>query len=316
MENGPQILETPIWLLGARIAQAVLALIIMAMAGVLMHGAYLDVHGLCVATGLFTWIVVAYNILSEKLPALHKIYNVIAVIALDGFMMILWLATFAATAAKRASFIYNVNVNSCYNDGSLINSTTCAKRSLVTRATLLFKSGQAMMSANAGLGALVWLLFIATFTWTMVFFFKGRKEGRFLFDTEAPALQMETKNQPQAASQVHPVPVQQPLQPQQTGGYEKNDFQTQQTAYQPPASYPPQGQYPQQPYQPAVSPQPTPSPAPAGYPAQELYGQQPQQGYYPPQSSELSAAEGQNPYYPAQSPPPQQYQYPPHPPPQ
>jgi hypothetical protein len=50
MENGPQILETPIWLLGARIAQAVLALIIMAMAGVLMHGAYLDVHGLCVAT--------------------------------------------------------------------------------------------------------------------------------------------------------------------------------------------------------------------------------------------------------------------------
>jgi hypothetical protein len=71
-------------------------------------------------------------------------------------MMILWLATFAATAAKRATFVYNVNVNSCYNDGSLINSTTCAKRSLVTRATLLFKSGQAMMSANAGLGALVW----------------------------------------------------------------------------------------------------------------------------------------------------------------
>lgn len=70
--------------------------------------------------------------------------------------MIMWLATFAATAARRATFTVNVNVEGCNDDGSAINSKTCwYKRDLEKRA-ILFKSGQAMMSAIAGLGALVW----------------------------------------------------------------------------------------------------------------------------------------------------------------
>jgi hypothetical protein len=71
---------------------------------------------------------------------------------LDGFMVILWLATFAAVAAKRAQFVVDVSVSNCYDDGSLLDSKTCFKK----RAVILFKSGQAMMSAEAGLGALVW----------------------------------------------------------------------------------------------------------------------------------------------------------------
>lgn len=67
-------------------------------------------------------------------------------------MVILWLATFAAVAAKRARFIVDVSVSSCSDNGSLIDSKTCSRK----RGVLLFKSGMAMMSAIAGLGALVW----------------------------------------------------------------------------------------------------------------------------------------------------------------
>jgi hypothetical protein len=94
-----------------------------------------------------------YAILTERLPTLHQLYHVVAVIVLDGVMMILWLATFAAVAAKRAKFVFNVSVNGCFNDGSILNSETCfTKRSNV----ILFKSGGDMLAAIAGLGALVW----------------------------------------------------------------------------------------------------------------------------------------------------------------
>lgn len=74
-------------------------------------------------------------------------------LAIDGLFMILWLAAWAATAARRAKYIYNVNVNNCSDDGSLLNSKTCQ---IAKRGVILFKSGMAMLAAVAGLGALVW----------------------------------------------------------------------------------------------------------------------------------------------------------------
>jgi hypothetical protein len=48
-------------------------------------------------------------------------------------------------------------VSNCFDDGGLIDSKTCfRKRSLLKRGVILFESGLAMMSAMAGLGALVW----------------------------------------------------------------------------------------------------------------------------------------------------------------
>lgn len=104
-------------------------------------------------------MVTFYLIISEKNKSLQHIYHVIAVMCLEAFMLILWLATFAATAARRAGFVNDVTVDDCYNDGSQFNSNHCSflKRSaLLRRVPVLFKSGQASMSAAAGLGALVW----------------------------------------------------------------------------------------------------------------------------------------------------------------
>jgi hypothetical protein len=213
-------------------------------------------------------------------------YNILAVLILDGLWMILWLATFAAVAARRAGFVFDVTV-----------TTYDFRRSLDRRAPVLYPLGGALMAAIAGLGALVWLSFIATFTWEMVMFFRGRKEGRFVIAGESKTdnYHMESKPLQQPAGG---VPTAQPT------GYAPYG---QQGAYPPAAGYaptmspPPQDQYQQQ---------------------QQPYAQQPygQQGYYPqhpeqpihPQStggynSELAGNDSypQQPYT-TQSPPPQQ----------
>ncbi|KAL7926271.1 hypothetical protein ACQKWADRAFT_282264 [Trichoderma austrokoningii] len=266
------VLVTPLWVFVTRIFQILVSLAILGLAADLAHDAYLDEEGLALAVSLITWIVALYAILTERLPTLYQLYHVVAVIVLDGVMMILWLATFAAVAARRAQFVFNVSVEGCFNDGSVFNSETCyKKRDISKRDVILFKRGGDMLSAIAGLGALVWLLFIATFAWTLHNFLKGRKEGRFLFDNEIATPQtiaMETKHDTSAQQQV-------PLQPQ--------------PAVVPAAQYPPQGQYPPQ----------TTNPYP---PAQSPY--QPQTAYSPPPQEHQQAAYGQ---YPPQQYPPQGY---------
>ncbi|KAH7313594.1 hypothetical protein B0I35DRAFT_480271 [Stachybotrys elegans] len=267
------ILQTPRWVFFVHIAQVVLSLVILAMAGWIISDVYFDEPGLALAISLITWIVVGYIVLTEKLAVLRSGYNIIAVLVLEGLMVILWLATFAAAAAARARFVYPTSVSNCFDDGSLINSMTCSrKRDLAKRAVILFDAGLRTLSAVAGLGALVWLLFVATFSATMVHFFRARKEGRFLFNTKPDTFQMEAKTeaQPQQAAQPAQtaVPVQDaaPIQPQYTGQY-------------PPQQYPPQQYPPQQGYDPSVSPYQHQSPYP---PPQQPYGQYPPQQYQQP----------------------------------
>lgn len=106
---------------------------------------------------VLTWVVVLYSVLTEKVASIQQGYHIIAVMCLDGFLIIMWLAAWAATAAERAAFVIPTTVNGCYDDGSLISSNFCfKKRSLEKRGVILFKSGADAMSAVAGLGALMW----------------------------------------------------------------------------------------------------------------------------------------------------------------
>lgn len=111
------------------------------------------------AQSLFTWIIVPYVLFTEKLPGLHSLYHIIAVLVLEGWMVIMWLACFASVAARRAKFVVPTTVDNCFSDGSLVGSHYCTevrKREILKREVLLFKGGQAGMSAAAGLGALCW----------------------------------------------------------------------------------------------------------------------------------------------------------------
>jgi len=288
------VLKTPLWMTVIRGFQILITLIIVGLAGTLIHQAYLDEEGLALAVSLITWVIVAYIVITEKIPSLHKAYHIIAVLSLDGFLVIMWLATFAAAAAERARYVEPIQVDECYSDGSLIDSMTCFRK----REVILFKSGAAMFAAIAGLGALVWLLFVATFAWTMTMFFRGRKEGRFMFGAKSDDHQMENQ-QPFVQQQVvqpektEPHQQQQPTQPPAPGVYQPMSPPGQ---YQvPPAGqYPPQGQYPQPGYQPPVSPSPVSQYHSSSPPPQELHGQQPQ--VY--QNNQYPGYQGQQPVYP------------------
>ncbi|KEY74009.1 hypothetical protein S7711_02603 [Stachybotrys chartarum IBT 7711] len=278
VEKGPKdhILQTPIWIKVIRGFQFLLAIIILALTARIVQGAYWDEPGLALATSILTWVIVAYALLTEMVAILHQGYHIFAVLALDGFMMILWLATFAAVAANRAQFRYSVSVSQCYDDGGLIDAVTCFRKR--QENVILFESGQDMYSAVAGLGALVWLLFITTFAWTLVNYLRGRKEGRFPFTTASTTTPSTTENAYQMEPKVEQQPAGGPVQPQ----YPQSQYSEQ---YQgPPQEHYPQGQHlSQYSYQHSVSPQQ-------------------QQGPYPPPPQPYAPAEGQQQYtqYPPQ----------------
>ncbi|KAK0391717.1 hypothetical protein NLU13_1216 [Sarocladium strictum] len=307
------VLKTPIWITVIRGFQLFISLVIVGLAGRLMHDAYLDEHGLALAIGIITWIAVGYILITEKIPSCRHAYHIVAVLSLDAVFTILWLATFAAVAARRAQFTVDVSVSNCFDDGSLVDSKTCfRKRSLFKRAVILFRTGAAMMAANAGLGALVWILFIVTLVWTSIQFHRGRKQGRFPMGSSS-----SKPNGPDAATvehfQMEPKPVDPSQQPQQQ---QQAAYPTQQQPTvmhnQPPHGQfpPPAGTYPQGVYQQAVSPSsaqgPYSPPAP-GYPqdqqAYNQYAQQQQQQHYPQQQG-YPQHQHQQPFQPPTSPSP------------
>jgi hypothetical protein len=103
-----------------------------------------------------SWAVLAYVILAEKLPSLNKLYYVFAVLGMEIFLVIMWLSAMGAVAAERAKYTYNVTIEDCYNDGSLISSSFCtvSKRDIEKRAVVLTKRGMNNMVAIACLCAL------------------------------------------------------------------------------------------------------------------------------------------------------------------
>jgi hypothetical protein len=70
------------------------------------------------------------------------------------FMAILWLAAMGAIAALRASFVYNVDLAGCWNDGSAVNSNHCVswKRHLLGKRETA-AADQAALAEMAGMAA-------------------------------------------------------------------------------------------------------------------------------------------------------------------
>ncbi|KAL2675623.1 hypothetical protein Neosp_011813 [[Neocosmospora] mangrovei] len=329
--QGDHVLQTPLWIMIIRGFQFLISLIIVGLCGRMIHDAYLDEEGFSLAVSVLTWLAVAYVVFTEKIPSLRGAYHILAVLIVDGLLIILWLAAWAATASRRSKYVVPVTVGDCYDDGSVVNSKSCDvvfKRAIHTkRDVILTKIGLAMLSSIAGLGALVWVLFIATFVWTLLMFLRGRKEGRFAVGTSGTGTPTDNYQMENKISEAQPMNA----PPQQFQG------QPQPQQFQQPA---PNGQFaPQQ--QPQFSPQPTPAPAYQQPPYQQPQSPYQQQGAYPPlrlltllrtsssnnNSSKQqpqqapyqqpapqtygSELDGQNQYTappPAVSPPPQQYQ--------
>ncbi|KAI0460644.1 hypothetical protein F5B21DRAFT_16888 [Xylaria acuta] len=206
VKKGETLIPTPRWFIGLRIAQILVALILVALSGFLIHGYYADAQGITIAAGIFTWIIALYAILTEHSAGCRSGYNTWAVLSLDFFMIVLWLASLGANAAYRASFVVPVDAD-CYDDGSTVNAGHCV---IYKRAAVAGPTGRSVISAVAGISAVNLLLFVATFAYVAHFF---RLEwARHSSDVEkasgvtAPAGQHQTlvnqqQQQPQWAQQ-------------------------------------------------------------------------------------------------------------------
>ncbi|KAL6912720.1 hypothetical protein FSST1_010480 [Fusarium sambucinum] len=319
--EGDHVLQTPLWIVIIRGFQFFVSVFIVGLCGWMIHDAGLPENSLCIAIAVLTWIIVLYALLTEKIPSLRSLYHIIAVLCLDALMLILWLAAWAATAARRAKYVVPVNVGNCYDDGSLTDSKNCSvfyKRD--GENVILFKTGLAILAAIAGLGALVWVLFIVTFVWSLVMFLRGRKQGRFAVDLSGSTnnYQMEPKTEAQVNVQPQPVPAAPQYQQQQQPA--PGQFQQQQQ-YPPQQQQQQQQQYPpqqQQQYPPQTTPSPY-QPAQSPYQQQGAYSPPPVSPYDPQQGQQFQGQQNYAQYPPQQyhevpgttsSPPPQQQPYP------
>ena len=100
--------------------------------------------------------MVAYALVTEKVRAANVAYNIWAILALDLFLAILWLASMGANAALRGRFKTGVTIEGCTDNGDAVNSNSCVvSRSMEKRAgTVATPEGLAQISAIAGLSAL------------------------------------------------------------------------------------------------------------------------------------------------------------------
>ncbi|KAI1640988.1 hypothetical protein F4809DRAFT_637119 [Biscogniauxia mediterranea] len=169
--KGQTLIPTPKWFIALRIFQIVFALVVVAMAGWWIHGLYYDALGFAIVCGLFTWIIALYALLTEHASTCRTGYNAWAVLSLDALMIVFWLSSMAAVADRRSKFTVAVTA-SCSSDGSAINSGQCTvyRRDDDDVVGVASQGALAVLSAVAGVSALVMLLFVATFAYACHFF--------------------------------------------------------------------------------------------------------------------------------------------------
>ncbi|RYP64251.1 hypothetical protein DL769_006731 [Monosporascus sp. CRB-8-3] len=283
VKSGETIVPTPVWVLVVRIAQIVLSLIVIGLAGWWIHGLYANPLGFTVVCCIFTWIISGYSIVSEKVPAARHLYNTWAVLALDGLMIVFWLAAMGSLARYRGTFTIAVMAQ-CWSDGSAVNSGRCT---VYRRADVASHGALDVLSGTAGLCAVVMLLFVASFAYVAHFF--RRAHARKNPDAEKPPVI------PAAAPGTDPNQVNSPLgqqeqqQQQQTYPAQPQGYVQAQGYGQQPADYPqqaPPAQYAQnQPYAPYVQQRNTGYVAASGPYAPGQTQQQQQQPMYNPQGT-------------------------------
>ncbi|KAI9814725.1 MAG: hypothetical protein M1827_002991 [Pycnora praestabilis] len=244
--NHGHVVPTPRWILGIRIAQVVLALLILALVAYstsVWGGTYMDAaYGINIFTAIATFIIVAYVTLSPMM--FPHLYNMWAVLAAEIFAVLWWLIAFAILASWSSSFTWI-----SYDDWFYKRDTVFQKRDNLTTA---WQTG----AAASGLGGLEFILFIITL---VMFGLSLHRQRRGVTNREhqaAPPYQSNsdgTQNESFAQDpkyEMQPMQSQQQIPPQQQfqSGMPQQQYQPdmpQQQQYQ--HGMPPQHEYHQAP---------------------------------------------------------------------
>ncbi|KZL75177.1 integral membrane protein [Colletotrichum tofieldiae] len=266
-----------------RVVQLILALIITALCAFGIYLLPFSGNCLMIFVSISTMIVTIWLIVAEF--GIPKVYNYWAVLALDIFLVIFWLCSFALLASNVA-YLFDSSVCDYY--GYCYSSTP----------TGLYLVFTACMAAAAGIGGLEFALFVASMAIHSVMLHRHRKAGLRCNPVSfgsAPVVTshiMPEKN----TAQVTTNPAYQPVQAQSAPPYMHQDtsYNNQMVPHQPqqhhapapqqqmfaPAPVQPQQQL--QPQQQNYYPQPSPTPLSAQHTGGSFAPMQPAQSAVPP----------------------------------
>jgi len=194
--NSSHVLPLPQWTLGLRIAQGVLALIALGLAGYSLY--YYPFDGIEITTfmGAATIIITLYVLLSTLVWPIA--YNYWAVLGLDAFGTLIWLVSFALLASEVNStktlfddYGYGSGLGSSSYSSSGSSSTdggvTCAtydgytdcvrKRAIGLFRRSILNNYYSVNAAGAGVGALEFVLFAVSLAFTGLYLHRHRRSG-------------------------------------------------------------------------------------------------------------------------------------------
>ncbi|KJR88901.1 uncharacterized protein SPSK_07877 [Sporothrix schenckii 1099-18] len=258
------VLPLPKWTLFVRIAQLVLAFLLLVLTAYSASKLGSGAAGFGLTWFTFIFTVLYFVWLGVSLAAVPAIYHPIAHIPVEILLNIFWLSTWAVLASEATSI------------GNLEHYLGAYK----SRIPSAYRNALNCVKAAAALGALLWVLFCVTLVFLVLAFLKWHKNS-VTATAGAPAgaakVDTEMQNYNNGAAPAGVPPQGAPIDP--ATGYPVQQQQ---------AAYPPQAQaqvYPQQPPQQAyVDPDQVQQPPYAGgVPPVQQYQEQPVTGAQPPQ---------------------------------
>ncbi|RDW80156.1 hypothetical protein BP6252_04794 [Coleophoma cylindrospora] len=229
----PYMLPTPVFLWGFRLAQLVLALVVLGLSAYGITFLAFDGDSLMLFTALATMIIVIYvGVASLFAPVM---YNYWAILGLDVFAIIFWLISFPLLASEIANYsgtTYNYCYYYCYRKDKRF---VPAKRAVTTIETY-----RNAMIADAAIGGIEFVLFVVTLVVTSIHLHRHRKAGGHCVPASGPAT---TFDETKPAEQLPAQHQAQMPEHQQQAAYQAPVMQQPQAQYQAPAMHQPHAQY-------------------------------------------------------------------------
>lgn len=162
---------------GLKIAQLVLAVVILGLAAYGVTFVAFDGDSLMLFTTLVTMIITVYYIVATTvLPAA---YNYWAILGLDMFAVLFWIISFSLLAWEVAAFGWGLSYAGTSSTSCDIYGYCYKKRDLgiEKRATTDYYTYRNALAAAAGLGGLEFIMFIVTLVITAIHVHRHRKAG-------------------------------------------------------------------------------------------------------------------------------------------
>jgi len=174
--------QQPTWLTFVRIAQLLLAFLILALVSFALSavpgGNAFGTFGFNIFCSLYTFITLGYILVTPRKAA--HLYNCWAALVLEIFMVIFWLCAFATLASWSSAWVlWDALTKRSYDDNSYSSSfdddSYSSALDAAADALAKFRAGWRCAAAAGGLGGILWILALVSLVTYSVFLHRHRR---------------------------------------------------------------------------------------------------------------------------------------------